>query len=693
MSFEPSRRRFIQAAVAASTAQLLPGQSRDRSARQAVVNELTRSPHAAMRAVPICAVKMQDGFWAGRMAVNQDSAITFTYHQMVEHGRFDNFLRWDGPKRSLRAGFHTTHPSGLRAGGDSETYKWIEAASFALDSKDDPELRKSLDKVVREVIGAQEPSGYLNTYFVEDRVPQRMLPATQISGHELYNGGHLLLAGIAYYRSTGNRSLLDAGIRYVNDFLLPNYGPDPNQIPLLSGHPGAEMAFVELYRETGDPRHLNIAGYILQGDPRIPLERGGSVAAGRTLAFTSTYLFCGIPFVSRTRMAGHCVRALYACCGATDYYLETGDPAYKKTLETLWNDMVNGKMYITGAVGIPRGESFGEPYELPNLSAYAESCASVANFMWNWRLLCATGDARFADVMERALYNGVNSGTSLDGKLYNYCNPLALDASGSERIRKPWYSTNCCPPNLERLFASIPGYLYSTAKEGIYVHLFETSELNWHLEDGVGLKLVQNTRYPWEGDVELSLTPTRASEFTLFVRIPAWSQSTKAELDGAALDDPAPGQYLAIRRRWDGTHRLRIHFDMTPRLTVANGKVESDSRRVAVERGPLVYCMEQIDQEASGPLPGYSLVLGDRGADIRQEFDSSLGGFIRLRARGMFSSADAVGSSSLYSSVADEAGKPVTISLIPFYTFANRARSAMQVWIPYVRSSHIASST
>ncbi len=689
MSFDGSRRHFLQTAVAVSTAQLLPGQSTaDASPQEKGTNNLTHSPHAVMRTVPIGAVKLADGFWARRMAVNQHSAIPFTYQQMVEHGRFDNFLRWDGPTQALRAGFHTTHPSGLRAGGDSETYKWIEAASYVLDSSNDGELRKNLDEVVREVIGAQEPSGYLNTYFVEERAAQRMLPATQVSGHELYNGGHLLMAGIAYYRATGKRNLLDAGVHYVNDFLLPNYGPDPKQTPLLSGHPGAEMAFVELYRSTGDPRHLKLAGYILQGDPRIPLEQGGTVAASRTLAFTSTYLFCGIPFVSRTRLAGHAVRALYACCGAADYYLETGDPAYKKTLETLWNDMVNGKMYITGAVGVPRGESFGEQYELPNLSAYAESCASIGNMMWNWRLLCATGEARFADVMERALYNGVNAGISLDGKLYNYTNPLALDASGSERIRRPWYSTNCCPPNLERAFASVPGYLYSTSTDGIYVHLFEPSELNWRLEDGTDLKLVQNTRYPWDGDLELMVTPSRAAEFTVFVRIPAWSKSTNVELDGSALDNPTPGQYLAIRRRWDGTHRIRIRFDMTPRLTVASAKVESDNRRVAVERGPLVYCMEQIDQKDGGSLAGYSLALGGHGNEIREQVDTSMfGGVVTLRAPGLFSSADASTSSAAYSSIAADPAKPVTLTLIPYYAFANRARSAMQVWIPYVRAS------
>ena len=689
MTFDLSRRSFLTAVAAASYVPSLRGDSPDADSPTAKgVIDLTHSPHARMRTIPIRAVKMGDGFWSKRMKVNE-TAISFTYQEMVDHGRFDNFIRWDGPRQSLRDGFHSDHPSGLRAGGDSETYKWIDAASYELHSENNPEYRHRLDQVVRDVISAQEPSGYLNTYFVEGRAAQRMLPETQISGHELYNGGHLLVAGISYYRSTGDRSLLDAGLRYVNNFLLPTYGPAPDQKPLLSGHPGAEMAFVELYRTTGDRRYLNLAGYILQGDSRIPLEQAGSVAANRNLAFTSTYLFCGIPFVSRTRLAGHAVRALYACCGATDYYLETGDPAYKKTLETLWADMVEHKMYITGGVGIPRGESFGDPYELPNLTAYAESCAAIGNFMWNWRLLCATGEARFADVMERVLYNGLNAGTSLDGKLYNYCNPLALDVAGSQRIRKPWYSTNCCPPNLDRTFASIPGYLYSTAKDGVYVHLFETSNLEWRLEDGTGLKLSQQTNYPWNGDVQLTLTPAEPAEFTLYVRIPAWSKTTTLEVDGIAIEKPVAGQYAQIRRRWSGGHQIRLQFDMTPRVTAADPKVESDARRVAIERGPLVYCMEQIDQPDTAPLDGYSLVLnGARQTRIEESFDAGLlGGVVALRASGTYTAPDSTQGQALYRSEPVEAAKPVTIKLIPYYAFANRAASPMQVWIPYVRTA------
>jgi uncharacterized protein len=539
-------------------------------------------------------------------------------------------------------------------------------------------LHKSAAQIVRDVIGAQEPSGYLNSYFVEDRAAERMLPTTQISGHELYNGGHLLMAAITYQRATGNSSLLDAGLRYVNDFLLPNYGPEPNQKPLVSGHPGSEMALVELYRATGDRRHLKLAGYVLNGDPRIQLRRE-----------QYSELFCGIPFTSRTDLEGHAVRALYACCGAADYYLETGDPAYKKALEALWQDLVDHKMYITGGVGARRtGEAFGDPYELPNLRAYAESCAAIGNLMWNWRLLCATGEGRFADVMERALYNGVNAGTSLDGKLYNYCNPLALEASPSPKVRQPWYSTNCCPPNLQRTIASIPGYIYSTSKDGLYVHLFDNSELDWHLEDGTGLKLVQKTGYPWSGNVELTVTPSQPAEFTVYVRIPGWSRTTKVQVNGYTINAVASGQYLPIQRRWLGGERITLQFDMTPRITAANPRVENDAGMVAIERGPLVFCMEQIDQPEISPLGNFSLALAESTAKkIEEAYDPNLlDGIVVLRAPGFYAAGAAQGGNSLYHPMTSGSAKAVSVRLIPYYTFANRGASAMQVWIPYRRA-------
>ncbi len=688
MGFDLSRRRFLTAAAAVPYLPYLRSASAAEPESGKGVIDLTRSPYAKMRTVPIGAVTVGDGFWGKRIKINRDVAIPFTYGLMEDHGRFDNFLRWDGKARALRAGFHTDHPSGLRAGGDSETYKWLEAASYVLDAQRSADFQDTVKTVVADVIGAQEPSGYLNTYFVEGRIPDRMLTVTQVDGHEFYNGGHLLMAAIAYYRATSDRSLLDAGLRYIDDFILPNFGPEPSLKPLISGHPGAEMAIVELYRTSGDQRHLKLAGYVLEGDPRIPLERGGSVLAKRDLSLNSTYLYCGIPFISRTKLAGHAVRCLYACCGAADYYLETGDPAYKKTLETLWQDLVNQKMYITGAVGVPRFESFGDPYELPNLTAYAESCGSIANMMWNWRLLCGSADARFADVIERVLYNAVNAGTSLDGKLYNYCNPLALDPAVPANIRKPWYSTNCCPPNLERTFASIPGYMYSTAKDGIYVHLFDNSELDWRLEDGTGLKLAQKTRYPWDGDVELQVTPAQAADFTVYVRIPGWSKATEVQVDGSPVDGGVAGQYLAIRRRWSGASRITLRFDMTPRVTAANHRVESDRGRIAIERGPLVYCMEQIDQAEAGTLDGFSMALNEHTAQrIEVAFDPQLlGGVVVLRAPGFYEAAPAAPEHSLYRSISGTSTKTVTLKLIPYYTFANRTPSAMQVWIPIART-------
>ena len=347
-------------------------------------------------------------------------------HDLLEaNGRMNNFRRLVGKSSAAQSG---------PVYSDSDIYKWTEAVGFALQSGDLPELRATTDKMIAEVVAIQEPNGYLNTYYQDDRKSLRMLTQTQTTGHELYNIGHMLQGAIAYYRATGDRKLLDAGIRFVDDFLNSGYGPAPKQ-PIVSGHPEIELALIELYRITGDKRQLDLAGYILAGDERLHLPEHRTI-----------YMFSGTPFTARTKLEGHAVRAMYACCGATDYYMETGDPAYWKTLNTLWNDMTSTKMYVTGGVGSRAdGEAFGNAYELPNDRAYGESCAAIGNMMWNWRMLAATGDAKFTDVIERALYNGINSGMSLDGTLYCYRNPLAFDPATGEKIRNPWYDTTCCP--------------------------------------------------------------------------------------------------------------------------------------------------------------------------------------------------------------------------------------------------------
>ncbi len=632
------------------------------------VENLAKSPHAKLRNIPVRAVTIQAGFWATRREINVRKSIP-TMHDLLEvNGRMDNFRRLVGKSNEPQRG---------PVYSDSDVYKWIEAVGFVLQSADKPELRASAEKAINEVVAAQEPSGYLNTYYVDDHKPQRMLPQTQTTGHELYNIGHMLQGAIAYYRGTGDRKLLDAGIRFVDDFLIPNYGPAPKK-PIVSGHPEIEMSLIELYRITGDKRQLDLAGYILQGDKRIELPERRTV-----------YMYSGTPFTERRKLEGHAVRAMYACSGATDYYMETGDDTYWKTLNRLWDDMTNTKMYVTGGVGSRSdGEAFGDAYELPNFQAYGESCAAIGNMMWNWRMLAATGDAKFTDVIERALCNGINSGMSLDGVMYCYRNPLAFDSSTGDKIRNPWYDTTCCPPNIERTFGSLPGYFYSTSKDGIYVHLYDNSELDWHLEDGTGLKVTQKTNYPWDGNVEMIVSPSQPSEFTFNVRIPGWVDSAQVSVNGKATSGAKAGEYLPIRRRWSSGDRISLQMAMPVQVLEANSRVADDTGRVAVQRGPLVYCLEQVDQSSGVMLTDVALELGKRpDSEFQTEMKSDLlGGVVVLHHTGL--SYDRNGSKTLYPRYtgATETTKKIPLTFIPYYAWANRQPTSMQVWNQLARS-------
>src|SRR5215470_7547368 len=595
---EISRRQFVGSAISAATvaslplgslsqsgvgnpasASIAPGPSASDEWKNEGVLNLAKSPYAKLRNVPVHAVTITSGFWGTRRQTNVEKSIPSMEKLLEGNGRMDNFLRLAGKSDAPQKG---------PVFSDSDVYKWTEAVGFVLQSGDRPELRPMTEKIIDEVVAVQEPSGYLNTYYQDDRKSLRMLPQTQTTGHELYNIGHMLQGAIAYYRATGDRKLLDAGLRFVDDFLMPNYGPAPKKA-IVSGHPEIEMALIELYRITGDKRQLDLAGYILGGDSRLELPERRTI-----------YMFSGTPFTERTKLEGHAVRAMYACSGATDYYMETGDPAYWKTLNTLWNDMTSTKMYVTGGVGSRSdGEAFGDAYELPNFRAYGESCAAIGNMVWNWRMLAATGDAKFTDVMERALYNGINSGMSLDGTLYCYRNPLAFDPSTGDKIRNPWYEVTCCPPNLERTFASLPGYFYSTSADGLYVHFYDDSELNWHLENGVGLKITQKTNYPWDGDIGITVTPAQPSEFTFYVRVPGWVERAQVLVNNRAQGSATPGEYLPIRRRWLAGDVIQLKLEVVPEVIRANPRVAEDTGRVAIQRGPLIYCLEEIDQPGS----------------------------------------------------------------------------------------------
>ena len=631
---------------------------------------LDKSPYAKLHNIPVHAVTITDGFWGKRREINVDKSIPSMEKLLEANGRMDNFLRLEGKSNAPQTG---------PVYSDSDVYKWTEAAAFALQSGDRPQLHALADKIIAEVVAAQEPSGYLDTYYVGDRAKDRMTPQVQRWGHELYCLGHMIQGAIAFCRATGDRTLMDACIRYVDGYILPNFGPGPDKKPIFSGHPEIEMALIELYRTAGDKRHLELAGYILHGDDRIQFPPSAYV-----------YHFCGIPFTTRTHLEGHAVRAMYACCGATDYYMETGDAAYWKTLSELWENLVSAQMYVTGGVGArSEGEAFGNNYELPNFTAYGESCAAIGNMMWNWRMLAATGEAKFTDVIERALYNGINSGMSLNGTLYCYRNPLAFDPSGGDKIRNPWYDTTCCPPNLERTFASLPGYFYSTSKDGLYLHLYDNSKLDWHLEDGTGLKVVQKTNYPWDGGVEITVTPNEAKEFTFHLRIPGWSRGTHVAINGKAVSGTESGKYLALKRRWSEGDVIRVKFDMTPQVIEANPRVVDDFGRVAVRRGPLVFCLEQLDQPEGVGLFDVSLdVRPERSSNFDEEFHADLlGGVMMLKHKGAVTDKSAA-SEALYQhyTAKNPEVRQVELKFIPYYAWANRAPSPMQVWTPVLRT-------
>jgi len=627
---------------------------------------LANSLNARLHPVPVQAVHLADGFWSARRRVTTERSLPTLLALLEEHGAIDNFRRLSGRKSVPRRGPLYT---------DSDVYKWIEAASWAIASNetndsDKQKFRTELDGLISDIVAAQEPSGYLNTYYVAEKAKLRFTELTR--SHEDYCLGHLIQAGLAYYRATGNRTLLDAGIRFA-DYVVDNFGPTKR--PFVTGHPELEMALVELYRTTGEAKYLDFTRYLFSGVERERLKLKDA---------DIKYMFSGKPFTSRTEFEGHAVRALYAAAGAADYFAESGDPAFRKTLDLLWTDLTTRKMYITGGVGSRSGgEGFGDPYELPSEQAYAETCAAIANVMWNFRLLSITGDARYTDVLERALYNGVNSGLSLSGTLYCYRNPLA---SNGEKLRNPWYDTTCCPPNIERLFESLPGYFYATSRDGVYVNLYGGSELDWHLEDGSPLKLTQTTNYPWAGEIKFTVNPETSADFTLNLRWPAWAASAEIQVNGEVISNGSAGRgsYIPVSRRWKKGDVVILNLPLQAVPTVSNPRVNDTFGRVAVLRGPLVYAAEQLDQAG---IPLADLFIRPKSPSTAETRRDLLGGITTLKFPGEATEKASV-DQSLYQPLAalnSHARRPATVTLIPFYAVGNREPSPMEVWIPIGR--------
>jgi hypothetical protein len=651
--------------AAASVCVVFALQQSPQDAKAQGVIYLNHSLNARMHPAPIAAVKLTEGFWAARRKTMIERELPSLLDLMEEHGIVDNFRRLSGKKIVPRRGRPTS---------DGDVYQWIEAASWALASPDvaiveKQKIQAKLDPLISDVLSSQDATGYLDTFFLGDRAHLRF--TDPLHSGEDYCLQHLIQAAIANYRATGDRRLLDGSIRFA-DYLLATFGPAKR--PFVTGYPGLEAALVELFRTTGETKYLDFSRYLLSGVERDRLHLKDS---------ETHYAFSGKPFTSHTEFEGHAIRALNAASGATDYLAESGDPAYKHALDLLWSDLTLRKMSITGGVATqPGGELFGAAYEIPGNSS-EESCAAVASVMWSFRMLALTGDARYSDVLERTLYNAALSGGSVANNLSCYRNSLAANA---ERVRGANPDADCCPLSVESLTQSLPGYFYATSRDGLYVNLYNASELNWHLEDGVGLKVVQTTDYPWSGEVKFTLFPARPSQFAFHLRWPAWADSADVFINGnRATGEFERGAYISLTRTWQSgdTVVLDLPFQTIPMR--ANPRIGSLYGKMAVERGPLVYAIERAEQAGASIS---DLFIRGSGPGIAEFHKELLGGVTVIKYPG-FVAERSLAEQPLYESAA--AGytrnrRPIALTLIPYFGCANRETGSPAVWIPAIRA-------
>ncbi|MBQ3269867.1 MAG: glycoside hydrolase family 127 protein [Clostridia bacterium] len=571
---------------------------------------------------------------------------------------------------------------------DSDIAKWLEGAAFSLRWHPDPELEATIDGAIDTVVAAQQPDGYLDTYYIIGGLDKRW---TNLKDHhELYCAGHLLEAAVAYYQVTGKRVLLDAMIRYV-DYIDSVLGPEEGKLHGYPGHPVIEMALMRLYAVTGDPKHLKLAKYFVDQRGQRPLffkdedERNHNVFYWKDSYFQYQYYQAGMPLREQTEAQGHAVRAMYLYSGAADVARETGDAELADVCRRLWASTVRRRMYVTGAIGSSEyGEAFTFDYDLPNDTIYGETCAAIGLVFFARRMLALEAKGEYADVMERALYNGVISGMQLDGKKFFYVNPLevlpeaSLKDHGKCRVkveRQKWFGCACCPPNIIRLLASLEDYIYSVNGSEVYLHLYVGGGLETTV-DGKPVRLDVRTNYPWDGDV--AVTVKDAASFALKLRVPGWCRGWTLRVNGAAVTPEVKDGYVALDRAWAAGDVVELSLDMPVALVRANPRVYEDAGKVAVTRGPLVYCLEEADNTRNLHLIRLgSIAPGDFEVAWKPD---KLGGIVELTSPGLRES-DAGWGETLYSGVNAVETSPAKLTWIPYYSWANRDPGEMRVWI------------
>jgi len=601
--------------------------------------------------VPFTSVKVGDGFWGQRLKASREVTVPLAFSKCEETGRYRNFECAAHPSDTIHVGGFSFD--------DTDVYKTIEGASYLLQTYPDERLKQYIDSVLVIVAGAQEPDGYLYTArTMNPKHPhewagnQRWEKVEELS-HEFYNLGHMLEAAVAHYQATGQRNFLDIAIRYA-DCVIREVGPSEGQVVRVPGHQIAEMGLAKLYLATGNQKYLDQAKFFLdyrgKTDHRDP--------------YNQTHL----PVLEQKEAVGHAVRATYMYAGMADVAALTGDEGYIHAIDTIWNNIVSKKMYITGGIGSTNdGEAFGANYELPNATAYNETCAAIGMVYVNHRLFLLHGDSKYYDVLERTLYNGLISGVSLEGDAFFYPNPLKVSKERKYQ-RQAWFGCACCPSNISRFIPSLPGYVYAVKDNDVYVNLFmgNTSTLQ---VNGQPVTLKQETAYPYSGNVKLTVEQA-ALPFTLKVRIPGWTrneampsdlytfadqkQSTwSVKVNGEEVKADLQQGYCSISRDWKAGDVVDLGFDLQPRLVKANDQVEADRGLVAVQCGPIVYCAESPDN--AKPIDSISI---NQQTQLKVEWQpEKLHGINQI--------------------VTDDG-----VTLIPYYAWAHRGISDMEVWIP-----------
>lgn len=580
-------------------------------------------------------VKIDDGFWSPRLQSHKEVTLKVCIDQIENQtGRIRNF-----ENAAKGEGQH----SGIYY-DDSDVYKALEGMAYALKNNPDPELEAKCDEWIDKFAAAQQEDGYINTFFTLTGLENRW---DNMDKHEMYCAGHMIEAGVAYYNVTSKRKLLDVCIRMA-DHMMTVFGPDKRH--WVPGHEEIELALVKLYQTTGEKKYLEFANWLLE-------QRGHGYGSHGKLdrPWNAAYYQDDIPVREMSEIGGHAVRSMYLYCGMADVAAYTGDQGYIDALNRLWDDVVLRNMYITGGIGqSASNEGFTEDYDLPNLTAYCETCASVGMVLWNWRMNQFTGDSKYIDVLERSLYNGALAGISLAGDKFFYVNPL--ESMGNHH-RQAWYGCACCPSQVCRFLPSIGNYIYGVSNDALWVNLYMGNQAEVELGKKT-LTLTQETHYPWDGEVALKVGMKGTLKTQVRLRIPGWCKSYSVMVNGEPVEAPVEKGYAVIDRKWKNDDVVTINFDMPVELVSADPRVKDDIGKRAVQRGPLVYCIEEVDN----PLDFDSLQIVENTAFDTGFKADKLGGIVEITA---------------------QAGEQ-TLTYIPYYAWDNRESGKMKVWVPIV---------